>query len=70
MVKEIDIFGDGLQGREDKERILRGKYKPWKELDLDSNGDLFIILGDNRDMITQMVDFVLANQGLCSKTKS
>ena len=44
-------------------RGLNGRYKPWQELDPDSNGDLFIMLDDNRDMITQIVDYSLAVSG-------
>merc|ERR1712131_107526 len=44
-------------------RGLNGRYKPWQELDLDSNGDLFIMLDDNRDLITQIVDYSLAVSG-------
>ena len=44
-------------------RGLNGRFQPWKELDLDSNGDIFIVMGDNRDMITQQVDYALEASG-------
>lgn len=42
---------------EDLERF--SKYKTWKELNIDSNGDLFIFFNDNRDMVIQQLDYLL-----------
>jgi hypothetical protein len=35
------------------------KYKSWKTQQLDTKGDAFTELGDNRDMVIQQLDFLL-----------
>ena len=61
--EEMENLGDDSLFDYIDARGLNGRFQPWKELDLDSNGDIFIVLGDNRDMITQLVDYALEAKG-------
>lgn len=61
--EEMENLGDDSLLDLINPRALPASVQPWKELDLDSNGDIFIVLGDNRDIITQLVDYGLEAKG-------